>query len=445
MIEVMNKFEKSKRDSNRKPVDSSYNPNIDSPKCTSIILKPALDIKNNDQNINNYTIIVTKTDEKIIVDEENAKSIKEDRMLETSVTHCKTNKNIDGIGKVTRLGNVAQKIKNVASTETIDDKNLNDSVSINNHINTDNSNRSDEGSNHAERFTILHPNVENNNNSMKMKKKLEYFTTNTDLRESKTNEVSNSCVFIKDRSLTQNRNNNTSVTKLSPFILSQSYHIPRKKPTIVNDMTFQMTDDLLPSNKLETVEIIDNNVVTKVIISQSNHSPTQKTKKGTAKNIQMNYLDEKYSSAGNTNIYNDGSKEININSSRSREKSNQDEIFNHRQCNVDHNKHMILKKKVDYNTNNNDRANLKTNEGCNKSKCNKIKTQNPNNSNTNIANTNSMVSPFVTSSINNIVPWSLKKHRKKEVINKLERRKRNLNSKPVDSLYNTNIDTPKCN
>ena len=34
--------------------------------------------------------------------------------------------------------------------------------------------------------------------------------------------------------------------------------------------------------------------------------------------------------------------------------------------------------------------------------------------------------------------------RKKEVINKLERRKSNLNSKPVDSLYNTNIDTPKC-
>ena len=64
-------------------------------------------------------------------------------------------------------------------------------------------------------------------------------------------------------------------------------------------------DDLMPSNKLETVEIIDNNVVTKVIIAQSNHIPTQKLKKMTAKNIQMNYLDEKYSSAGNTNIYND--------------------------------------------------------------------------------------------------------------------------------------------
>ena len=64
-----------------------------------------------------------------------------------------------------------------------------------------------------------------------------------------------------------------------------------------------------------------------------------------------------------------------------------------------------MKKKVDSNTNNNDRANLKTNEGCNNSKCNKIETlsQNPNNNNTNIANTNSMVSPFVTSSINNIV------------------------------------------
>ena len=38
-------------------------------------------------------------------------------------------------------------------------------------------------------------------------------------------------------------------------------------------------DDLLLSNKLETVDIIDNNVVTKVIIPQSNHSPTQKSKK----------------------------------------------------------------------------------------------------------------------------------------------------------------------
>ena len=41
----------------------------------------------------------------------------------------------------------------------------------------------------------------------------------------------------------------------------------------------------------------------------------------------MNYLDEKYSSAGNTNMYNDGSMNININSSRAREKSNQDTSF----------------------------------------------------------------------------------------------------------------------
>ena len=73
-------------------------------------------------------------------------------------------------------------------------------------------------------------------------------------------------------------------------------------------------------------------------MSQSNHTSTQKLKKKvTAKNMQMNYLDEKYSSARKTNIYNDGSMNININSSRSREKSNQDEIANHRQCNVDHN------------------------------------------------------------------------------------------------------------
>ena len=86
----------------------------------------------------------------------------------------------------------------------------------------------------------------------------------------------------------------------------------------------------------------------------------------------MNYLDEKYSSAGNTNIYNDGSMNININSGRSCEKSNQDEIANHRQCNVDHNNNTIMKKKVDDNANNNDRANLKKKVGCNKSKCKKI-------------------------------------------------------------------------
>ena len=71
-----------------------------------IILKPALDINNNDQHINNYTIIVTKTDKKIIVDEENAKSIKEDRMLEISVKHCKINKNIDEIVKVAIMESV---------------------------------------------------------------------------------------------------------------------------------------------------------------------------------------------------------------------------------------------------------------------------------------------------------------------------------------------------
>ena len=62
-------------------------------------------------------------------------------------------------------------------------------------------------------FTILHTNVENNNNNTRVKKKLEYLNTNTDLREIKTNEVSN------------------------------IYHNTRKKPTIVNDTTFQMTSN----------------------------------------------------------------------------------------------------------------------------------------------------------------------------------------------------------
>ena len=132
MKEVINKFERIKRDSNSNPVDSSCNSNIDTPKCTLIILKPALDINNTDQHINTYTLIITKTDEKIIVDEENAKSIEEDRMLDTSVEHCNMNKNIDEIVKVTIMENVKHKIKNGASKETIDNKNLNDSVSINN-------------------------------------------------------------------------------------------------------------------------------------------------------------------------------------------------------------------------------------------------------------------------------------------------------------------------
>ena len=325
MKEVINKFEKSKRDSNSKPVDSSYSSNIDSPKCTSIILKPALDINNNDQHINNYTIIVTKTDKKIIVDEENAKSIKEDRMLEISVKHCKINKNIDEIVKVAIMESVVHKIKNVASTETIDDKNLNHSVSINNHINNDNSNRSDEGSNHAERFTILHTNLENNNNRMIVKKKLEYLTTNTDLTKINTNEVSNSCVFIKDRSLTQNRNNNTSTTTLSPFIISQSCHNPRKKSTTVNDTTFQMTSN-----------------------DEKYHSPVISTP------------------SHKTKIRNEDSKELVINltkyiNSITGERTNQDDRFDILQIRVDNNSNnMIVKQKIDYISNNTDLKYLKT-------------------------------------------------------------------------------------
>ena len=53
-------------------------------------------------------------------------------MLETSIKHCNMHKNIDEIVKVTIMENAAHKLKNVASKETIDDKNLNDSVSINN-------------------------------------------------------------------------------------------------------------------------------------------------------------------------------------------------------------------------------------------------------------------------------------------------------------------------
>ena len=54
-----------------------------------------------------------------------------------------------------------------------------------------------------------------------------------------------------------------------------------------------------------------------------------------------------------------------------------------------------------------------------------------------------MVSLFFSSSLNNIVPRSLNNYRKKEVIRKFERSKRNSNSKPVDSSYNSNIDAPK--
>ena len=57
--------------------------------------------------------------------------------------------------------------------------------------------------------------------------------------------------------------------------------------------------------------------------------------------------------------------------------------------------------------------------------------------------TKSMVSLFVSSSLNNIVPRSLNNYRKKELIRNFERSKRNSNSKPVDSSYNSNIDAPK--
>ena len=170
------------------------------------------------------------------------------------------------------------------------------------------------------------------------------------------NQITDEVIYVNENDISSNngltRNNNSD------------------KSLVILPLTIK--DDLTPSNKLETVEVIDNNVVTKIIIAPSHHTPTQKSKKVTTKNIQMNYIDEKYSSARNTNIYNDGLKDININSSRSREKSNQDEIANHRQCNVDHNNKTIMKKKVDDNVNNNDRANLKKNVGCNKSKCYKI-------------------------------------------------------------------------
>jgi len=179
---------------------------------------------------------------------------------------------------------------------------------------------------------------------------------------------------MENEYLTSDKNQITDeVININEYDISPDNELMRNnnpdKSLVILPLTIK--DDLMPSNKLETVEIIDNNVLTKVIIAQSNHTPTQNSKKVTAKNIQMNYLDEKYSSAGNTNIYNDGSMNININSSRSREKSNQDEIVNHRQCNVDHNNNSIMKKKVDDNANNNDRANLKKNVGCNKSKCKK--------------------------------------------------------------------------
>ena len=65
MTELINKFERSKRDSNSKPVDSLYNTNIDTPKCNSIILSPVLEIKtilnsNVDNNNNNNNKVIVK-------------------------------------------------------------------------------------------------------------------------------------------------------------------------------------------------------------------------------------------------------------------------------------------------------------------------------------------------------------------------------------------------
>ena len=83
--------------------------------------------------------------------------------------------------------------------------------------------------------------------------------------------------------------------------------------------------------------------------------------------------------------------------------------------NVDNNSNKVIEKKeLEYITNNKDTT-IQSSITYNNIKYEQSKTN---------TNTNSMVSSFDTSSINNIVPQSLKKYRKKEVINKLEKGKK---------------------
>ena len=87
---------------------------------------------------------------------------------------------------------------------------------------------------------------------MKAKKKIDYITTNDDLTKIKIDEVSSSSVFNKERTLSQNKNNNINNTKVSPYIILQSNNTTTKPKTVKDNEVQRTSNDENYSNVVHT-------------------------------------------------------------------------------------------------------------------------------------------------------------------------------------------------
>ena len=100
-----------------------------------------------------------------------------------------------------------------------------------------------------------------------------------------------------------------------------------------------------------------------------------------AKNIQTIKNDDKYTSVVDTTIYNDESKDNNIDNRRSSATSNPTERFTILQTNIDNNNNIIMKNKLHYSSKNKVQANLMTKKGCNNNESNHTPISKPTNGN----------------------------------------------------------------
>ena len=84
---------------------------------------------------------------------------------------------------------------------------------------------------------------------MKAQNKLDYVTNNNDRTKIKTDEVSSSSVFNKERTLSQNKNSNSNNTKVSLYITFQRNNTTTK-PMIVKDKKKKYKGHLMIKNVL---------------------------------------------------------------------------------------------------------------------------------------------------------------------------------------------------
>ena len=84
---------------------------------------------------------------------------------------------------------------------------------------------------------------------MKAQNKLDYVTNNNDRTKIKTDKVSSSSVFNKERTLSQNKNSNSNNTKVSLYITFQRNNTTTK-PMIVKDKKKKYKGHLMIKNVL---------------------------------------------------------------------------------------------------------------------------------------------------------------------------------------------------